>query len=91
MFVHSVDDSLIVILWYEDKLCILIAMSSYLCVWIGICTAIIEQPSDLWSYAQLLFLCAYVYVHINMFVLACVCTWVVSLLHIWVHCTDEAQ
>ena len=23
---------------------ILIAMSSYLCVWIGICTAIIEQP-----------------------------------------------
>ena len=39
----------------------LIAMSSYLCVWIGICTAIIEQPSDLWSYAQLLFLCVHVY------------------------------
>ena len=35
------------------SMCILIAMSSYLCGWIGICTAIIEQPSNLWSYAQL--------------------------------------
>ena len=69
----------------------LIAMSSYLCVWIGICTAIIEQPSDLWSYAQLLFLCVHVYVHINVFVFVCVCAWVVSLLHIRVRCTDEAQ
>ena len=72
-------------------MCILIAMSSYLCVWIGICTAIIEQPSDFWSYAQLLFLCVHVYVHISMFVLVCVCAWVVSLLHIRVRCTDEAQ
>ena len=68
----------------------LIAMSSYLCVWIGICTAIIEQPSDLWSYAQLLFLCTCVCAH-NMFVFVCVCAWVVSLLHIRVCCTDEAQ
>ena len=42
---------------------ILIAMSSYLCVWIGIYTAIIELCP------VIVILCVYVYV----FVLACVC------------------
>ena len=43
----------------------LIAMSSYLCVWIGICTAIIEQPSDLWSsaHAVIVSLCTCVCAH----------------------------
>ena len=40
---------------------------------------------------QLLFLCVHVYVHINVFEFVCVCAWVVSLLHIRVRCTDEAQ
>ena len=60
-------------------MCILIAMSSYLCVWLEF--AVIEQPSDLWSYAQLYSnsLCTCVCVYACMHV--CVCAWV----HGWCH------
>ena len=53
---------------------ILIAMSSYLCVWIGICTAIIEQPSVcgvMPSYSNSL--CTCVCVCAYMHVCVCVC------------------
>ena len=56
-------------------MCILIAMSNYLCVWIGICTAIIEQPSDLWSYVcpVIVSLCTCVCVHKHVCACMCVC------------------